>query len=279
MFVFNLNVNSLPVKIKNDLIVTEKTNLIFGSYRCNFHCVFCNFRNGYIDQSDDGRFLKSRISVDEEEFEKLIKELITITPQFKFSGCEILLNSDVEKMLSIVKRNQGVVFLDTNGSNYTGLSKMIDMGLIDVLGISLKGVTKQLASVVSGASEKLSWDNVWNTINKGLVSTKCNNVIVTYVLYRGVNEENSPIMIKQKITEYLNLFEPFVNRETYWSKLIIKINNLFEAKNIPDIFPLDISMVHEVLCEIVKERKEFSGKIVFVESLEGATRSEAVRFY
>ena len=59
----------------------------------------------------------------------------------------------------------GTVFLDTNGSMLNIIKGLLDENLVDVLGVSLKGLNEEEALETSGIKNvSLCWNNVLETI-------------------------------------------------------------------------------------------------------------------
>lgn len=148
--------------------------------RCNFRCGFCNFSNR--EKADFKEYSPS-------EFEERIKELIPVSKYFKFTGGEPTLNKYLERDLKIVKDHGGIIFLDSNGSLPQKLEKLMEQNLIDVLGISFKGTTCELAKKTANIKNpKFTWDNVLESIK--IADQHGIKIIVTLVVYRGIPLEN-----------------------------------------------------------------------------------------
>ncbi len=149
--------------------------------KCNFDCEFCFFKyyqstNQYVDFSPD-------------EFEQLVRELLPRGSMFKFTGGEPTLNPDLPRDLEIVKKLGGTCFLDTNGSSPKIIENLLQRGLVDLYGISLKGLTEEEARKRSGvANTKLCWHNVLQNI-KTISDSGRADVIVTYVCYSSFDIE------------------------------------------------------------------------------------------
>lgn len=144
--------------------------------KCNFRCGFCNFSNR--DKADFKEYTS-------EEFESKIKELIPISKYFKFTGGEPTLNRHLDRDLQIVKKHGGTIFLDTNGSLPQNLEPLMQANLIDVLGISFKGTSREIAVNVANIKKpEFAWDNVLESIK--IASRYGIKTIVTLVVYKGV---------------------------------------------------------------------------------------------
>lgn len=96
-----------------------------------------------------------------EEFEELVNKLLPTGQMFKFTGGEPTLNPELERDLSIVKQAGGTCFVDTNGSFPMLIEKLIQTNLVDLFGISLKGLSAAEAVKRSGTrNEESCWGNV-----------------------------------------------------------------------------------------------------------------------
>jgi pyruvate-formate lyase-activating enzyme len=124
--------------------------------RCNYHCGFCDVRNRKRDEYRD---------YGEAMFELSVRVLMRDGRWFKFTGGEPTLNPTLERDLSIVKGQSGMVFLDTNGSRPEVLSRLLDAGMVDVLALSVKGLDAEEAlRVAEVRSRALCWDNVLESL-------------------------------------------------------------------------------------------------------------------
>ena len=181
---------------------TRNSHAVANS-KCNFRCSFCKYG---VKKEPKPHYMTLN------KFEEEVDELLNRGKMFKFTGGEPCLNPLLEEELKIIKKKNGTVFLDTNGSMTDIVKRLLDNNLIDVLGVSLKGLTKQEALKTSGINnEKLCWDNVINTIKEAL---KYNNVrvIVTYVAYDNFNYD--------KLCDFAKLLDN-IGKGIY-----LKINNL-----------------------------------------------------
>ena len=134
----------------------------------NLHCVsyeFCNFKCGFCKvahRNADNKYLK----IDSfDRIQKILTELLKYGNGFKFTGGEPTLDPYLHESLEFLKEKGAQIYLDTNGSNYKVIQDLIANSMIDVLGISLKGITKIEATKKSGVNGVLCWDNVFKTIN------------------------------------------------------------------------------------------------------------------
>ena len=108
--------------------------------KCNFSCAFCKYA---VKTEHKPNYMEI------EDFRLRVLELIKKGNMFKFTGGEPCLNIYLEEELQIVKQNHGIVFLDTNGSLTAIVEKLLKKNLVDVLGVSLKGLTKEEAIAIN----------------------------------------------------------------------------------------------------------------------------------
>ena len=175
--------------------------------QCNFRCAFCGFKklketNSYQDYSL-------------EAFDQIVERLIPHGRGFKFTGGEPTLNPGLLDSLRCVKKHGGAVLVDTNASNYEMIKQACDEDLIDVLGISLKGLTPEEAMSVSGVSKRqLCWDNVLKTIRYAADSANT-DVLITYVVDRTTS-----------LSDLDRFFELFRSERSIY----FKVNNFQESE-------------------------------------------------
>lgn len=170
--------NAFAPKIKDNWEIFNYTNshAIIVNY-CNFNCCFCG-----VDYAPENKYINYSL----EEFQQVVLELMKKGKCFKFSGGEPTLNPRLREDLQIVKKSGGYVYLDTNGSCFDVVKELIDMNLIDVLAISLKGLDENEAIYNSGGMTKvLCWDNVWSTIDYAIQRNV--KLVITYVCYNFIN--------------------------------------------------------------------------------------------
>lgn len=233
---------------------TEKIHAVSFN-RCNFHCAFCGFKklkesNSYYDYSL-------------EEFERKVASLIPSGLGFKFTGGEPTLNPGLLDSLRCVKNHGGAVLLDSNGSNFEVIRTACDEGLLDILGISLKGLTPEEAINVSGVKQQnLCWDNVLKTIHYVAKAGRA-DVIITYVV-------DSRTALSD-LNRFIELFrsEPSV---------YFKVNNFQESKYTVDtgLSPCSSDALRESLRNIVLNHNELSGRIIFVDGAKGISNISGI---
>lgn len=231
----------------------EPTHAIF--YRtCNFHCEYCNNdfheNNEYKEYTDD-------------EFVFIIASLMKYGTRFKFTGGEATNNPNLTEAMQIVKQLGGYIFLDTNGSRPQLVKELIDKKLVDVLGVSLKGIDAQkVLSVTRCKKEEICWNNVFETIEIGNSSSI--RTIVTHVFYNdaGMDELNA----------FASLLEPYKN-------IYIKMNNLlFDKHHSDNLKMIDKSLFLKTAEEFCEEHPQWAGKMIVVNDESAISHYESVIF-
>lgn len=198
-------------------------------------------------------------------FENTIERIITKGKMFKFTGGEPCMNPNLEVLMRIVKQKAGVVFLDTNGSMKAQIEKLLKAGLIDVLGISLKGLTPEMAIKNSGIqSGRLAWENPLETIK---IATSYDNVrvIVTYVAYDNFTYND--------LCEFAKILENISD------KIYLKVNNLCgDVHRDSKIKPLKREVLSGMMEKFVSEHSNWHGKTILINSSEAVTEYSKIEF-
>ena len=122
--------------------------------RCNMSCRFCHL------PAREDMFCE----YDAKSFSDTVDALLKYGNGFKFTGGEPTLNPHLMRDLRIVRGKGGYVYLDTNGTNPEKVSEILGEGLVDVVGVSLKGLTPHQAEAVSGVRSDVSWGRVMRTV-------------------------------------------------------------------------------------------------------------------
>lgn len=223
--------------------------------KCNFRCGFCNYSN---------RHLEEYIDYGEIEFEKTILELIKTSKYFKFTGGEPTLNKNLVRDISLVKKHGGHVFLDSNGSTPKLIETLIKDDLIEVLGISIKGISAEIAERTANIKNRnLCWENVFETLN--IASKYHIKTIVTMVFYKGVPIEN--------LITFVDLLEKYPD-------VHMKINNLLitEFQGLENYEKYGEGYLKDALEDLLIARPHWKGRITLVNSNEATTENSAVIF-
>lgn len=225
--------------------------------KCNFSCAFCKYA---VKTEHKPNYMEI------EDFRLRVLELIKKGNMFKFTGGEPCLNIYLEEELQIVKQNHGIVFLDTNGSLTAIVEKLLKKNLVDVLGVSLKGLTKEEAIATAGIkNSNLCWDNVLKTI---ALSSKYKNVrtIVTFVAYNNFNYEDM-----QKFADIL---------DKLGDRIYLKINNLCgEKRRDKSLKPLSKENLQKTIKQFLNKNKKWKGRIILINDSRAITEYNAIEFY
>lgn len=237
--------------------LTHKSHMLMWD-KCNFRCDFC------MQAASDFKIKEGYHDLTENQFIALTLDLLKTGKNFKFSGGEPTLNSNIERDLQIVKDLGGTVFFDTNGSNCELIKQLLDKNLIDVLAISLKGLTKAECLEVSNIKKPdMCWDNVFKSIEYGC-GKKNVKVIVTHVCYNDVDIE--------ELLLFSDLLEPYKN-------VFYKINNLHKEKHYLDgLCRVNQEYLLGLLYELLELRPFWKDRIIYVDNDEGIIDYEKIKF-
>lgn len=224
---------------------------------CNFKCHFCDFFD-----NDNIEFK----SLDIELFDKTVRYLMGRGTYFKFTGGEPTLNPNLATMLGIVKRYGGTVFLDSNGSQPKKIRKLVDDGLVDVLGISLKGLSVEEACKTAGVrNAKNAWYNPLKTIEETSRFASHIKLLVTHVF-------TAPFRMEQ-IFEFASLLEPF------GTSIILKVNNLIPNARNSHLHPVCKNSLEDAVKYLIDVNPNWSGRIVLINSPAAVTMSDEILYY
>lgn len=225
--------------------------------RCNFKCLFCELRH---------RPKNDYLSFSTIEFKKEILKLLFLGKAFKFTGGEPTLNPNLKRDLLIVKEAGGYIYLDTNGSSPSVISSLLKDELIDVIGISIKGLSIQECLYTSNVREpKLVWDNVWETIHNACSCEKV-KTILTYVINQKTANFDTLLRMSELMKEYPNLY--------------MKINNIMEnsesKKN--GLYAVEQSRLFDTFTKFVDCYQEWKGRCILINSDKAVGSYEDIIF-
>ena len=258
---YSIRKNAMAPKLtQNDGINIEYNSHMMMWGKCNFRCEFClqastNFYTG-----------PSYHSLSKNEYIATIIKLMESGKNFKFSGGEPTLNPRIEWDLQVVKDLGGTVFFDTNGSNPEIVKKLLDKGLIDVLAVSLKGLTPEEAlNTANIKKQAFCLDNVLKTIEYGS-KTPGVKVIITHVCYNDVSYE--------ELLEFSSILEPY-------DGVFYKINNLLKANRLPAELGLkrvDSDNLLNLLKRLVEEKPRWKDHVIYINDDNGVFDYDAITF-
>lgn len=235
----------------------EKIHAISVNY-CNFHCNYCNFHQRKLDAT---YCIYDDISI----FEAKIDTLLKTGKSFKFTGGEPTLNKNLKRDLTVVRNKGGIIYLDSNCSNVTVIKDLIESNLIDVLGVSLKGLSREEAVLRSGVKKsELCWDNVWKSIQ--IASNSNAEVIVTYVADDNFSYE--------KLLQLSKLLENFPN-------IYLKINNYQKNNGIPEngIESCNNDLLELWMKKLSETHKKWIGHMILIRDSESVQNFSKVQLY
>lgn len=142
---------------------------------------------------------------------------------------------------------------------------LLDENLVDVLGVSLKGLNEEEALETSGIKNvHLCWNNVLETIK---IASKCRNVrvIVTYVAYDDFDYD--------KLCEFANILEK-INDNIY-----LKINNLCGDKHRNmSLKALEKDILPKMISNFLEQNPKWKDKVILINSSEGVTDYSKIIF-
>lgn len=225
--------------------------------RCNFKCTYCELRNRPTDDFKE---------YNEEEFANVVEELLKYGNGFKFTGGEPTLNKNLKRDVQIVRSKGGRIYLDTNGSNPKIINELLDSELIDVIGLSLKGLDcEQSIKCTQIDNERLCWENVIEVLKNSVKFEKL-RVIVTYV-----------------VTNNDNLYETFERLDTLlrdYKNVYLKINNLMENnetrfRNLKKVDEEEILLQTK---NFLIRHPEYKGRIILILSDLAVSKYKEIKF-
>lgn len=243
-------------KDRSDSMTTNSHSICYG--KCNCNCIFCDFNKRPESAYHD---------YDDEFFAEVIDVLMEKGNNFKFTGGEPTLNPSLERHIQIVKDKGGYVYLDSNGSNPQILEGLIQKGLVDVLGISLKGIDAEEALKTANIKNKtLIWDNVWETIDMASKYSDSVRLIVTLVF----TQENR----EGRLTKFSNMLKKFPN-------VYMKINNLQrdDHQESLNIHSIEISSLHNEIEKFVDENEEWKNRVIYIPGADGVSNYDSIIFF
>lgn len=222
---------------------------------CNFDCIFCNRT-----LQDDTDFE----AYSDDDFAAAVFQLIPSGLRFKFSGGEPTLDATLRAKMAFVKQCGGFVFLDTNGSLPTRVAELMDEGLVDVLGVSLKGVTPESAIAVTGCRSRAPcWDNPLRTIQIAANHPEV-RLIVTHVFFDQADD--------QELDRFAELLP--VSGNVY-----IKLNNLlFPKHRVKGLRRLEPFRFIDMAARFLRRRPEWRNRTILVENEQAISHFSAIQF-
>ena len=225
--------------------------------KCNYRCSFCS---NISSKSDIYREYTL------ETFEQKLWKLLRGSKNFKFTGGEPTLNPYLKDIIRLTKMYSGTVYLDTNGSNPRKVKELVDEGLIDILGISIKGLDPEEALITAEISNrKICWDNVFESLRIGCEAENV-KVLFTYVACEGYFSEAS-------LERLAELLAPF-------PKVVLKINNCYFSERVGEKRTgLNKSEIHIMIEKFVERHPEFKGRTVLFKDQHSCVDQDSITHF
>ena len=234
----------------------EPVNIHAFSYdKCNFNCDYCIF--SYRQKETIYR------DYDEHSFVDKVTELLPKGTSFKFTGGEPTLDPHFISRLSKLRNLGATIYVDSNASNKKVLKDALDRNLIDVLGVSLKGLTREEAQAHTKIKNStLCWENVLETIAYASRFSSA-EVIVTYVCYADFTP--------QKLHDFATILEPY-------PKVYLKINNYQEDHRITDpcLRPKDVDELEGIVETYLDDHPQWRGRTILITGPNAVQKFSAV---
>ena len=136
--------------------------------------------------------------------------------------------------------------------------------MIDVLGISLKGLDAIEAQSTSHTTQNLCWDNVLNTIR---IASGYKNLrtIVTAVF----TNENLP-----------NRVEKFANILKQFPAVYMKVNNLQvnNTSSLNGLHKIQPELLYNILQDFVRENPNWKGRVILINNESAVEKYSSIIF-
>lgn len=255
---YEIIANRFAPKRKDLLVEKYSASHSICYNKCNYNCCFCDFRDRPADAYH--RF-------DMDSFAKEVEKLLALGSNFKFTGGEPTLNPEIKSHLRIVKERGGYIYFDSNGSNPEILKQLIEDDLIDVLGISLKGITLEEATATAGIkNKKLLWENVWTSIEIASMHSSTMRTIITLIFTENNREKR---------------LQSFSDLLSAYPGVYMKINNL--QKNIHTVqvgmANVDQSSLLMEISDFVENNPAWKGRVIYVPNQMGVSDYHSIKFF
>lgn len=223
--------------------------------RCNFNCHYCTMR-----QRDPSEFH----SYTNDEFVMVASKLISMGRLFKFTGGEPTLNKHLRNHLAIVKDLGGKVLIDTNGSRPDVIEDLLKHKLVDLVSVSMKGLSPEVATNTSGCRNlQTCWDNVMRTID--LCEMYNQPIIVTYVFV-----DNDGFSDFEKFSEL------FKDRDN----VILKFNNLMYQDNLSNgLHCVENDLFESSITRLLNTYPNLQGRVIAIPSEECVTDRSKILYF
>jgi MoaA/NifB/PqqE/SkfB family radical SAM enzyme len=245
-----------PKHLGIDDIWDHQNSHMVVSPKCNFRCIYCNFwDNPNIDFKE----------ISSTDFDLLVRFLLKSGQRFKFTGGEPCLNPNIFDLLAITKQHGGKIYLDSNGSIPDVLLGLVEDHLVDIVGLSLKGLTPNEAIATSGIlSKSLAWDNPLTAIESVLEASSSISVLITHVFYNT--------LFNDSLDKFADILEPFGPR------VILKVNNIIPNERNYHLKCVPNEILLQKIQNLADRRPKWKNRIVIVDSREAIKNKSSIRF-
>ncbi len=125
---------------------------------CNFRCPFCHNSSLAFDNKDNKEFSFSEI-LEYLELRKGKIEAVCVT------GGEPTLNSDLETNLLEIKKRGFFIKLDTNGTNYLMVKRLLENNIIDYVAMDIKNSFKDYSKTIGVSFDNNKKENIEKMIS------------------------------------------------------------------------------------------------------------------
>lgn len=180
----------------------------------------------------------------------------------KFTGGEPTLNPHLLKILRFTKSIGYSVFLDTNGSRPETMGQILGERLVDVVGLSIKGVDKRSAMDVTGVDASLCWTLPLQTMR--LVADSGTTLLVTYVL-----NDHTAVHDLSRLSDLVPSSD----------NVFLKFNNLMDDRSdIARAKPLSQQSFDKLIDDFITEHPEWTGRVIRISSTSCVTDRDRIGF-
>ena len=223
-------------------------------FGCNFSCLDCYVSKNQIDVTHFG--------LSRDEFLDEVTSLLPYGEGFKITGGEPSINHTLLRDMNIIVNLGGFIFLDTNGSQHDVIKAALKSQLIEVLGVSIKGLDPQTAAQYSCAPYQDCWSAPLETLEYAS-KVLGRRVIVTYVY------DSFTIDMMQSFANYLS---PFPN-------VIMKLNRRIPLnEHHPDRKTLS-KEISKIVDRFLCQNPEWENRIVVVDNDDAVGDSRKALFF
>lgn len=131
----------------------DKISTVLFTQGCNMDCPFCH-NPSLIPNENDNEYMNLEYFWQYLEKRKDLIDGITIT------GGEPLIQESIYEFIKEIKKYNLLIKLDTNGTNFTLLKKLIDEKLVDYIAMDIKGPIKEYDTFCGIKINKALIDNI-----------------------------------------------------------------------------------------------------------------------